>query len=368
MSNYAICTIATKSYIPYAKTLMESVHRHNPQLSLYVLVADEVDSSLQTELHTSECIDYLYLEDLQSVDPTSAINSMAFYYNTFEFCNGIRGFLHRYLYEKTEHEAWLYLDSDIFVLHSLDGLFESLSSASILLNPHLTSPVPKPYVNDCEVPVITNGLYNSGFLGLKRSPTTAQFIQWFQERLIYYSFHDREHIWQRGLFVDQQWLNLVPLYFSDTQLVTTPGINLAHWNLFRNLAHQNKRGQFFIDKLPVVFVHFSGWDIQHPQRVTKYSSIYDQKTPECWKQLGATYQKSLYRNGYEQFSNLPYSYNFFKDSTPIALAMREFYYQHIINETWEAGNPFECQQYFKDIFYPSMWEKLQRKIRVLLNP
>ena len=43
MSKNAVCTVITKSYLPYARTLASSLAEHNPDVDLYVLLADKVD-------------------------------------------------------------------------------------------------------------------------------------------------------------------------------------------------------------------------------------------------------------------------------------------------------------------------------------
>ena len=61
MSKNAVCTVITKSYLPYARTLASSLAEHNPDVDLYVLLADKVDGYFDPSL---ESLKFIYLEDL----------------------------------------------------------------------------------------------------------------------------------------------------------------------------------------------------------------------------------------------------------------------------------------------------------------
>ena len=209
MSEHIVCTIITKSYIPYARTLASTLGEHNPNSKLFVLLADRVDGYFEPSGEPFHLIHLEYLPEQQVVE------KMCFYYTPFELCCALRGMLHEYMFEQTSAQSWLFLDSDIMVFNSLDSVFEQLEQTSILLNPHCTTPVNRKYVEPHERDLLRSGLYNAGFLGLRRTNEARAFISWFKERLASYCFHDYDHynggIAGRGFFVDQLWLNLVPL-------------------------------------------------------------------------------------------------------------------------------------------------------------
>ena len=66
---------------------------------------------------------------------------MSFYYSPFELSCALRGMLHEYVLHRTAASAWLFLDSDILVCASLKPIFDQLAGTSILLNPHVTTPM-----------------------------------------------------------------------------------------------------------------------------------------------------------------------------------------------------------------------------------
>lgn len=130
MNEHVVCTIITKSYIAYARTLASTLCEHNPNSKLFVLLADRVDGYFEP---SGEPFQLIRLEDLPE---QKVVEKMCFYYTPFELCCAPRGMLHEYIFEQTSAQSWLFLDSDIMIFNSLDIVFDKLEQTSILLNPH----------------------------------------------------------------------------------------------------------------------------------------------------------------------------------------------------------------------------------------
>ena len=199
-------TVVTKNYLAHARTLAYSLVEHNPNARLYVLLADQVDGYIQKD---NEPFTLIQLEQL---DDSQAIERMCFYYTPFELANGLKGQLHQYLKTYTEADQWIYLDSDILVLDSFEPILNQLSETSLLLSKHFDNPLETSLVYPHEIKLLRYGLFNGGFLGIRQTPLAEQFIDWFSHRLQYYSLFDLD----KSLFVDQLWLNLIPVFFPDT--------------------------------------------------------------------------------------------------------------------------------------------------------
>jgi hypothetical protein len=350
MSKNAVCTVITKSYLPYARTLASSLAEHNPDVDLYVLLADKVDNYFNPAL---EPFKFIYLEDLSD---TQTVEQMCFYYTPFELCCALRGFLHEYMFERTNAQKWLFLDSDIMVYNSLDIIFEQLENSSILLTPHRTNPLPSTYT-PYEINFLRNGLYNAGFLGLKRTDTSKVFISWFKDMLRRFSFNDSSSqekslgelfvngLSLNGLFVDQLWLNLVPLYFSEVRFCLEQGANLGHWNLFGKTLTKDKIGNISVNGQPILFIHFSGWDINNTNEVSKYAPMYEQDSPSLWSEISKNYRNKLIVNEYEKFMNYPYAFNYFHNGEFLTTAMRRQYYNNFDHDEDLKHSPFSNEIY-----------------------
>jgi hypothetical protein len=344
MNELAVCTIITKSYLPYARTLASSLAKYNPDVMLYVLMADRIDGYFDPSL---ENFKFIYLEDLPC---TEDIEQMCFYYNAFELCCALRGFLHEYMFERTSIQKWIFLDSDIMIFSPLDVIFEQLETTSILLTPHNTiKPINDSYIASYEVSILKCGLYNAGFLGLNRTEISKEFIVWFKSRLKNFAFDDvtNQERRDRGLFVDQLWLNLAPLYFHEVKNCLEPGANLGYWNFFNRTLTKDRLGNIKINEESLLFIHFSGWDINNPTKVTKHSSIYDEKVPDFWLELSELYKSTLFKNGYNICNNFPYAFNFFCSGESVTPKMRRQYYDLILQGDRLSYSPFSDEYYLR---------------------
>jgi hypothetical protein len=268
---------------------------------------------------------------------------MAFYYTPFEFCNAVKGYLHRFLVRSTGLDSWIYLDSDILILNKLNPLFESLDRASILLCDHISAITESPIANPVETTVLKFGIYNGGVLGLRRSDVGKQFVEWFCDRVSRFGFADGR------FFVDQLWLNLVPSLFGGYTVCRHPGANLGFWNLHERKLTGTAPQAILSDGEPLLFVHFAGWAIDKPREVTKYNSMYAGSAPALWSELGSAYRELLLANGYRETSAWPYAYNFFDNGEELTLDMRRLFYSRIERHEHIDGSPFSQWEGFRSL-------------------
>ena len=321
MSDKAVCTIVTKSHIAYARALCRGLARHDPGVPLYVLLADEPEGFVDPGGEPFTVLTFADLAERETAE------NMAFYYTPFELCCALRPHLHQYMLEKTDHSRWCFLDADIFIADSLEPVFEELRHASIFLNPHCTRETGN--ANPLESTLAKLGVYNGGFLGLRRDATAEAFIEWFKRRL---EFHCLSV--ERGFFVDQLWLNLVPHFFEDVTFLSHPGANLAHWNLHERELVKTADGRFLVNGEPLLFIHFSGADLDAPENVSRYAPDLDGKASPAWGELLRRYAASLREEGLEETASFPYSYACYADGREIYPEDRQKFW-----EDCKAGVP-----------------------------
>lgn len=327
------CTIATKSRLAHVRALFASLRAVHPKAELYVLLADRPDGFFDP---AAEPYKIILLPDLNR---NALIERMAFYYTPFEFCCALRGLLHDYLYNNITADRWVFLDADIYVFHPLDDIFAALDDASILLNPHNTRPAADEFFPGTEFQQLQSGIFNAGFLGLRRCDQSRDFIAWFSHRLERFCLTGAP-----GLFVDQLWLNHVPQFFTDAKSYTHPGANLAHWNLYQHALTRTADGQFQSDEKPLLFFHFSGWEIDKPTHVCRVAPIYEQLNlpqSKAFGPIGELYRFALLRHGYDQVIKWPYAFTHFADGSPITVQMRRRYYQQLWSGKAGEISPFQ---------------------------
>ncbi|HEV7332031.1 MAG TPA: hypothetical protein VGN63_13430 [Flavisolibacter sp.] len=253
-------TICSANYLPYAKIAADSCIKHNKGYTFIIVLADtyNIDDVSFFSPHV-----ILPVSQIQ-IDTLAEMNSR---YDMFELSCALKPYVAEHLFKtRPDCELLLYFDSDIVIYNSLHYVESVLENHPIALTPHVTSASPYAVSIDVEIDILRAGIYNAGFFGLKRNETVFLFLNWWKDRLRFHCTNTA----MNGLFVDQIWLNLVPLYFESTFVLSDPGYNLAYWN-FHERTLMQRNGSYYVNEVyPLVFFHFSGFDIHQPEKISKH--------------------------------------------------------------------------------------------------
>ena len=118
-------SICSKNYLSQAFTLRESFIKYNPGIDFHIFLADEYDAKLLDE--------YKFIIQLSN-EIVPGWEDMAFKYDVIEFNTSIKPFCIDYLLKK--YERVIYLDPDIYVVSSLDTIYEMLNDKDFVITPH----------------------------------------------------------------------------------------------------------------------------------------------------------------------------------------------------------------------------------------
>ena len=290
---FTLCSI---NYLAQAQTLGQSLQKTNPDVEFVIGLVDRLD---QVNLDSDKVPPFQLLE-IDKINMT-CLDEMCEIYDITELNTAVKPFYFDYfLKNRPEIKNIIYFDPDIIVFDSLKLLKDSLENYSIVLTPHITSPIEDKF-DTREIDHLNTGLYNLGFVAIKRSEASKQMIDWWMERLK----KDCRIDLCNGLFVDQHWMVFVPIFFRENVLVDKYfGYNVAYWNLHERLVTQ-QNDKFFINNYPLIFFHFSGYAINKPEEVSKYQNRSNFKNRPDIVPLFEYYAKQLndnYNTYYSQFS------------------------------------------------------------------
>ncbi|RZK27234.1 MAG: glycosyl transferase [Flavobacterium sp.] len=288
-------TVCSANYLPFAKSLADSLVQHNPDYRFVIGLADtyrDYDSAFFAP-HQIIPVHEMHI---------SSLDEMNAKYTMFELSCALKPFVAEYLFQTNNTcDAVFYFDSDILLYGRLSLAETMLQNHSILLTPHISTPQVSNGSIETELDVLRTGLYNAGFFGLRRAETTMRFLNWWKERLKDYCFNDAAH----GLFVDQLWLDIVPLYFRDTFILYDPGYNLAYWN-FNERQIEKKEGRYIVNETsPLAFFHYSGYDIDKPDVISKHQKAHSFDDRPQYKLLFENYASAIQKNNSPGFLSLP---------------------------------------------------------------
>ena len=241
------CTIITASHIPYARALFESLRKFDKDIYLNVLVVD------QPEIQKGST-DGLLFHCLDAVASSSDVGRcISEKYNKPDMQDELRWSLKpiliTYLFEQG-YEKVVFTDPDTFYFSDFKFLFGELDENDILLTPHWRGLNPKVDNANFELQFV-GGLFNGGFIAVSKNAGAA--MNWWADSCLYRC----EKNFSIGHYVDQTYLNLMPVYFDKVKILRHQGCNVANWNQVvcqRELVS----GEVLINrKWEIVFLHFT---------------------------------------------------------------------------------------------------------------
>lgn len=245
----SFCTIITPDYLPYALALRDTLVSFDSTASLNIFISTTKEkwSAPNQDLTNSQLI---FLEDLCQAKIGKAIYDKYYTANKDHFRWSMKPVLIEYLLTEQNFEKVIYVDSDICFFNKYHFLWQALDTHSILLTPHWRSAQPKTGNINFEL-LFTGGLYNAGFLGVAKSGLKA--MRWWASACLNACVIDST----KGLYVDQTYLNILPIYFEKVKVLKHQGCNVAGWNT--EVCKRVLKGDAVLinGNTPIVFIHFA---------------------------------------------------------------------------------------------------------------
>lgn len=287
-------TICSNNYLAEALSLGDSLVSNGFFPNHYLIfLADKIVEDIEYKNLKYQVIPV----NSEIVKEFDSINS---YYNIIELSTSIKPSIFKYLIKKYNgEEIFSYLDPDLYFTQSLEQFVaQELSNNSILLTPHLLKPVK--YKRDPFENIFLNfGIYNLGFIAIKADKNSSEMLDWWEERTLKMGvINVRE-----GLFVDQLWINLVPIFFNAVKITLHPGFNVAYWNIEERVLSKQENIYSINQNYPLVFFHFSSFDLSLKKlSKRKYTSLSYNTTH--LNEIMMEYKLILEKNNYHQYKKI----------------------------------------------------------------
>jgi hypothetical protein len=328
----AICTIVAKNYAAQARTLCESVKSQHPSLACYALIIDDWAGYLSPaeEPFAIVSCDELGIPDLRT---------MQFKYNVVEYATAVKPVLIEHLLKHAGVERLLYLDPDILVTNSLDGLFQRLDDFDCVITPHLDADYAPDGLLPDDSTILLHGIYNLGFLGMRREAASKPFLAWWRNKLSSSCVREPD----RGHYVDQRCIDLAVSLFEGFYIERDTGYNVAYWNL--HSRYLDFDGQSWTcNGRPLGFFHFSGFNPEQPDMISPFTTRHTLATRPDLVTLFSDYGRRLVANGYYETRVWPYSFARFDNGVPISAPDRQRY-RTAIAKGMQTSDPFNFLEF-----------------------
>ncbi len=314
--NFPIFTICSCNFLPQARTLFEFIQAAKATSHFVIFV---VDGKRDYITYESTGCRIIYVDDIGIPN----YDYMKFIYTIAELNTAVKPYCFRFLFSAMGQSSAVYLDPDIVLLKSLEHVERAFSDGTeLVLTPHISAPI-EDDLRPSEMDIIRAGIYNLGFVALRNTAETRQFLGWWGKRL------ERDCVFDlaNGYHVDQKFVDLAPGFVEKTKILRHPGYNLAYWNIAQHRL-TNSDNQLLVDGVPVHFVHFSSVDFANPKAFSRHQNRLKSADLGPLKDIFENYLQSVSRNMFLEGNNLsqePYTYERFLDGRKISPILRRAY-------------------------------------------
>jgi hypothetical protein len=289
-------TLCSNNYLGQASVLGKSVLQHHPAAEFTVFLIDE----LSPEIKYGD----LGFEVIPIADIEPDILSLAVKYDIVELNTSVKPRVFEYLMTVKNQEKVIYLDPDIRVYSYFEAVDAGLDKFNILLTPHIFTPIPHDGKTPQESLFLNYGIYNLGFIAVRKSAETLRFMNWWRD----WTYNKGYNSTADGIFVDQLPVNFAPLFFEGVDIIHSRGYNMAPWNLHERILSTSGNNILVNEKDRLAFYHFSSFRLgSFELPVHGYTRYTMQDRPDL-RDIHLQYDQELGASGYQAFRKLACSY------------------------------------------------------------
>jgi hypothetical protein len=306
----AYFTVCNNAYLDRALTLANSLFEKNGFILKIFLF--EKPYPIVNLLHFNFC-EISFIDDLDF----ERTKELAFKYDVVEFTTSLKPFITLNLLKL--YDKVIFLDPDIYILGSFQYIDELLEINPVILTSHYNTPE-LDFNESPDIGMMRFGSFNLGFFAVNNSESAVKFLSWWNSRCLEQCYFES----QNGLSTDQKWISIANAFFDFLYVIRDPGYNVAYWNLFeRNISLKNNT--FFSNMSKIVFFHFSNFDLDNPEKLTKRAIINKKHLNSSLIILAKEYHnKVLSFKYYLQSINFSfvYSFDYFSNGKYISPTLR----------------------------------------------
>jgi hypothetical protein len=238
------CTIVTASHFALATVLGQSIQKHFPNVSFYVLITDDVGTINEDNLnilHPKDLIDSQYYQEIEKKYRHT---------NADHFRWALKPVLINYLLHKN-YDKVIFADPDTYFVNNAPFFFELLDTYAVLLTPHWAEANVETdfFQIQCS---LTRGFFNAGFVAASRGGIDAML---FWASLCSYKMEKNTRL---GFYDDQKYLDFIAAQYEGVHILHHKGCNVASWNRRACKRTKEPDGTILINNsYPVIFIHFA---------------------------------------------------------------------------------------------------------------
>jgi hypothetical protein len=292
-----VFTTCTNNYLAQAKTLADSILHYNEDITFIYFIIDKPHQDI--DYRSLAPCKTVFIQEL--VDP-ELLNRMCRKYNIVELATSVKATAFKYIFNNYPEAANVFFfDPDVKTYEPLTSLENEFTGSDILLTPHILTPIRTDNRMPYENLFLKFGVYNTGFLGVKRTPVALSMLDWWEGKLLEECYIDTEN----GLFVDQLCINFLPVFYPHVKVLTSYGYNMGPWNLHERFITNSSGTKIILnDGTPLVFYHFSSFDLHNKHAFPYYYNRYNFEERKDLLEIYNEYADDLVKNSVYTYSKI----------------------------------------------------------------
>lgn len=257
-----VASIVTRGFVERALTMFESMYQYRDDCHLDLLVINRNKEDTMINLknvtlhHVSEFYDhpeYGNIYRLIIANHSRVVKNRPKLISHNDYLRwSLKPVFVNILLEK--YDRVFFCDHDLFFYNNYDFLDEWSADRAICLSPHWRTIYPTVEM-EWEYN-FKHGLYNGGFFIATR--LGRPILDWWSEMCVHKCTANESD----ATYVDQKYLDVVPLYYDNVGIIKHKGCNVAAWNR-TYLKRGIKDGQTVVNGYPIIFIHYSPVTIKH---------------------------------------------------------------------------------------------------------
>lgn len=251
MQKSVFCTVVSSTRLIQGIACFISLYKNMDDFKVYVLCVDDKCYRFLKKINFNKVklvkIPELNREDLLALETERKLN---------QYCWTLKASFIKYIFNLDDSiERVTYIDSDLFFFQNPNIIFENQPDASVLLSSgEIFLPMYSKEFNHYMQELAGN--FNSGFISFKRDINGLECVNWWEKMCIDSCTSKPED----NKFGDQKYLDHMMFLFKNVQEITTPGINIGHWN-YPKYNFTIADDKIMVNNSKLIFYHFSGFRI-----------------------------------------------------------------------------------------------------------
>ena len=251
MSKNIFCTVLSQKRLIQAAASYLYLAKVMDGFEIYVLCVDERSYDFIKQLNLSNVV-LVKIDELNRTYISNLKNSR----KLNQYCWTLKPVFINYIFENcTGIDRIIYMDADLFFLQNPEIIINNQPDTSVLISDGKIFLTNKPsefvrYIQD------VTGNYNSGFMIFKNDINGRMCAKWWDNMCVNACTQNPDG----NTFGDQKYLDNMPSLFDNVGEITTPGVNIGHWN-YEKYKFTIENNEIMVNNYKLIVYHFSGFRI-----------------------------------------------------------------------------------------------------------